>query len=338
MQFGKALNRILQHVFDANPRYGPVYMSKIDIADGFYRIGIHPEDAIKLAVLFPTRPGDVPLIGIPLTLPMGWVESPPAFCTATETTADLTNAILRQGSLRPHPHRLDDLAETPPAPAPTADARRPTHSTPSPVPIERNNHPRLQKPIAYTDVYVDDFLLLSQGNKRRRKHVKQALLHSLDRVFRPLDAADNSALIKKLKKGDATWQTQQTMLGWVINSTRGTIELPPHRVDRLHDLLNSICPTRRLVPTKTWHKLLGELRSMAIAIPGAQGLFSLLQEAFRHEERQHSQRVLATKRVHYHHWPSRILDSRPSPSPTRTSLHPAPRLHTRTRLSRLAPL
>ena len=36
MQFGKALNRILQRIQVANPRYGPVYMSKIDVADAFY--------------------------------------------------------------------------------------------------------------------------------------------------------------------------------------------------------------------------------------------------------------------------------------------------------------
>ena len=34
MQFGKCLIRILQRIHRANPRYGPVYLSKIDISDG----------------------------------------------------------------------------------------------------------------------------------------------------------------------------------------------------------------------------------------------------------------------------------------------------------------
>ncbi|CAJ1940912.1 unnamed protein product [Cylindrotheca closterium] len=38
MQFGRALHRILQRILQANPLHGPVYISKIDIADGFYRI------------------------------------------------------------------------------------------------------------------------------------------------------------------------------------------------------------------------------------------------------------------------------------------------------------
>ena len=76
----------------------------------------------------------------------------------------------------------------------------------------------------------------------------------------------------------------KTMLGWQIDTADRTITLPPHRIDRLRDILANIRPGQKYVPTKKWHKLLGELRSMAMALPGANGLFSLLQEAFRHEE------------------------------------------------------
>ena len=38
MQFGRALQRVIARVVHADPRYGPVYLSKIDIADGFYRV------------------------------------------------------------------------------------------------------------------------------------------------------------------------------------------------------------------------------------------------------------------------------------------------------------
>jgi hypothetical protein len=36
MQFGKALERILRQIFEADPTHGPVHLLKIDIADGFY--------------------------------------------------------------------------------------------------------------------------------------------------------------------------------------------------------------------------------------------------------------------------------------------------------------
>ena len=76
LQFGWALQRVLQRIVEADPRYGPVFLSKIDIADGFYRVWLQLADIPKLGVVLPTSPGQLPLIAFPLALPMGWVESP----------------------------------------------------------------------------------------------------------------------------------------------------------------------------------------------------------------------------------------------------------------------
>ena len=38
MQFGGALHRVLRRVRHADPKFGPVYLSKHDIKDGFYRM------------------------------------------------------------------------------------------------------------------------------------------------------------------------------------------------------------------------------------------------------------------------------------------------------------
>jgi hypothetical protein len=91
MQFGRAPWRILKHMKHANQHMGPVYMSKIDIADGFYRIWVRSSDVPKLGVLFPSLPGDEPLVGFTLALPMEWEEAPKIFTAATETVADLAN-------------------------------------------------------------------------------------------------------------------------------------------------------------------------------------------------------------------------------------------------------
>ena len=50
----------------------------------------------------------------------------------------------------------------------------------------------IQCPLQYWDVYIDDFLGLIQGNKYHRRRIKRALLHAMDKVFRPLDPADNT--------------------------------------------------------------------------------------------------------------------------------------------------
>jgi hypothetical protein len=132
--------------------------------------------------------------------------------------------------------------------------------------------------------------------------VKRALLHSLDKIFRPVDPSDSSfrqepASIKKLLKGDGTWSTRKIILGWLIDTVEGSLRLPPHRIARLHEILDSISPSQRFVAVRHWQKVLGELRSMSIAIPGAQGLFSVLQEAFRHLEKNRP-RLRLTSVVH----------------------------------------
>lgn len=57
MQFGRALNRVLKRIVAADPRYGPVHLAKIDIADGFYRVWVQFNDVPKLGVVLPTSPG-----------------------------------------------------------------------------------------------------------------------------------------------------------------------------------------------------------------------------------------------------------------------------------------
>ena len=77
MQFGRALQRVMSKIVHADPKYGPVQLSKIDIADGFYRVWLQLADIVKLGVALPTSYGQPLLVAFPLALPMGWVESPP---------------------------------------------------------------------------------------------------------------------------------------------------------------------------------------------------------------------------------------------------------------------
>ena len=98
MQFGQAFQSLLEAIVNANPAFGPVHLCKIDIADGFYRVWLCLKDIPKLGVAYPTEVHGQPLVAFPLVLPMGWVSSPPYFCSATETIANITNARILWGS------------------------------------------------------------------------------------------------------------------------------------------------------------------------------------------------------------------------------------------------
>jgi hypothetical protein len=69
---------------------------------------LRADDALKLAALLPRYDGEPQLIAVPLSLTMGWMNSPPTFCATSETAADIANASLHQGDAPAH--RLEAAA------------------------------------------------------------------------------------------------------------------------------------------------------------------------------------------------------------------------------------
>ena len=212
---------------------------------------------------------------------MGWVESPSYFTILRETACDLTNSHLGQRqSYRPPStvHRLEAVAATPPPD--TVEVKL----LPLPTGL-RTDRTRGRRPVASSVVYVDDFLLLAQ-TAHQQQEVLRAALTSIDAVFRSLSKDEpphrkEPASVSKMRKGDAAWSTRKRIFGWEIDTDASTLSLPAHRLDRLYELLDYLAPPRKRATVKFWHKLLGELRSMAPAMPGARGLFSLLQHALQ---------------------------------------------------------
>lgn len=309
MQFGRALDRILLAILHAPDNHGPVYLLKIDLSDGFYRVQVRPEDVPKLGLAFPTHPGEAPLVAFPLSLPMGWTESPPWFCAATETIADLGNTYCGT-SWDPPVHPLEALAATTPpieghtineppvpvVPVPQTQVRLP--------PRPRCRRPAPRQPCLHVDVFVDDEIVAVQGGPARLRRVRRQLMHINDMVFRPNDRHDNAhrqepMSEKKFRKGDAAYATRKLVLGWILDTLRKTIELPNHRKLRAQDLLRDHRGRTR-ISHKQAYKLLGELRSMQLGIPGSQGLLSTLQHALTESLRGRRKRVRLTTQVRRH--------------------------------------
>ena len=101
--------------------------------------------------------------------------------------------------------------------------------------------------------------------------------------------------MKKLDDGDCSWLTCKTMLGWIVESINMTIALPPDRVARLKDIIHAIPRTQQRVGVDKWHRILGELRSIALSLPGARVLFSQIQQALCHVK---GKRVTLSPGVH----------------------------------------
>jgi hypothetical protein len=87
---------------------------------------------------------------------------------------------------------------------------------------------------------------------------------------------------KKMLKPDTTWATHKKILDCIIDTPMMTIELPPHCIERLFSLPDTVTPCYNHANVNNWQILLGELRSMVMSIPGGRGLFCILQEALVH--------------------------------------------------------
>jgi hypothetical protein len=173
MRFGRALRRMITQITRANPRFGPLLLGKSDLADGYYRIPLNTDQAIQLACLLPKSPGEEPLAAIPLVLPMGWKESPPYFCAATETIVDITNASLNQIEKHP-PHRLEHYISIEYEP-------HPTELDPK-IPRAWRNQ-LYSTPLANTDVYIDDIIGLCQPAAMPPIQFVRHIFRNIDRVF-----------------------------------------------------------------------------------------------------------------------------------------------------------
>lgn len=259
MQFGRTLQRIVTSVVRANPRYGPVHTMKVDLSDGFYQVGLQPRDCPKLALVLPALDSsDRPLVAIPLALPMGWVESPPWFSAVTETGADLANRWLCRNLSTVPPHRLDAVCDTPPEPVVPQSTVPPVNTSvpaPSSIDPELARLQSIARRLQQFDIYVDDYIGLVQGSVDHRQKVQRVLLHTINKLFRPLAPDDpperkEPVSVKKAKKGDAYWETRKLILGWMLDTVAMTLELSDRRRQRLYEILNDIPKTQRRISIK----------------------------------------------------------------------------------------
>jgi hypothetical protein len=135
---------------------------KIDLADGYYRVPLSPYASLEVAVVLPGDGDHKYLIGIPLSLPMGWTFSPPYFCVYTETITDIANAPLGHPSLPPHP--LEPSLHLPTLPQET------TFTTTALRPLGPASIP----PLSTIDVYLDDFMAVAQPPQHHQNNAESS--------------------------------------------------------------------------------------------------------------------------------------------------------------------
>ncbi len=94
-QIGECLARIV-HAFAETDPEAKIFMAKWDIKDGFWRMDCGEGKEWNFAYVLPQDEGKPTMLVVLTSLQMGWVESPPYFCTATETARDIITEYTKQ--------------------------------------------------------------------------------------------------------------------------------------------------------------------------------------------------------------------------------------------------
>jgi hypothetical protein len=266
-ELGNVLLRIINAMAKHhNPNF-PFAFSKCDIKDGFWRMVVSHEDAWNFCYVLPGNNKNTPLddiqIVVPHSLQMGWCESPPFFCAATETGRDVIQQMLQHATEAPaHPmeHYLMDGA-----------------------PVAFTQHKNLS--INLFEVFVDDFVGITNNlTNTHLLNLSRTLLHGIHCIFPPTSVSGHNGgdpiSDKKMQQGDGQWSHTKEILGWIFNGTNYTIELPPEKAKKIEALIRGI-QKRQESSLKKYQEMAGKLQHATLGIPGGKGLFSPIYNAMK---------------------------------------------------------
>ena len=268
VQLGQCVKRIIATMAENYDKKRPFKFCKLDIKDGFWRMIVNEKDAWNFCYVLPPKHGqqhnidDIQIV-VPNSLQMGWCESPPFFCSASETARDVIASLIREKtSLEEHKFERKMMPSKAQIPNKTEKSKEGT---------------------TLVEVFVDDFIgATNKLDDEHLLHVSRSMLHGVHSIFPPEEITKHpggdSIAEQKIDKGEGKWDTRKEILGWDINGEDYTIQLPPNKSDKIVKLIRKILKSRS-IPLKRFQKLAGKLQHASIGIPGGSGLFSPLQMA-----------------------------------------------------------
>ena len=268
VQLGNCLKRIVYTLAaNFNPQK-PFAFAKVDIKDGFWRMRVSADAAWNFCYVLPaieavTTIDDLELV-VPNSLQMGWCESPPYFCAATETARDvIDNLLTSKVDLPDHPFL--------------------------PKMLEKSDLlPRLQATAFTTnllEVFVDDFCAMTNNlSHQHLSNFSKAIIVGIHSIFPPPEITkhqgEDPISQKKMHQGESTWETTKELLGWIMDGVEFTIQLAPTRCKRIVTLITKVAHMKRC-PLQKFQTLAGKLQHASFAIPGGKGLFSPIYHALK---------------------------------------------------------
>ena len=271
-QIGESLSRIIYAFAEADDD-AKIFMAKWDIKDGFWRMGGEKGQEYNFAYVLPQPPGYPTILVIPTSLQMGWVESPPLFCAASETARDIVEEYIETevASLPTHKfikhvmagEKIQDLPQT----------------------CEEENGFKYM-----VEVYVDDFMsIVIPVSRRQLDHVATAVMTGIHDVF-PAEEEDEEDPIslKKLRQQEGEFSTLKTLLGFDFNGENKTMWLEEAKREKLLTILKGwvrMAGRERGIPFTEFRSVTAKIRHAFTCIPQGVALLSPCNRILKVEPR-----------------------------------------------------
>jgi hypothetical protein len=260
-EIGRVLPHLVHYMRDT-PAGLHILFCKLDISNGFWRFIVREEDSFNFAYVLPQREGEPVRIVVPLAVQMGWVESPPLFCTVTESAQDLTQ------------HLVDTNVDLP---LHLLEAKMNIQH----VPLRAH----ADVPSKLLQVYVNNFCYASMEAKDgyHIPWICRASIHGIHLFFpqpKVTEHVDGKEPISdpKLEKGDGNFTSDKEMIGFIFDGINQTAHLPPAKaaeyIKETHQILH-----QKSIPLKAFQTLVGKLQHAFIILPAAQGFFTPINAA-----------------------------------------------------------
>jgi hypothetical protein len=239
-------------------------LSKIDLSDGFWRMLVEEDAKWNFAYVMPDPPGSPVRLVVPSALQMGWAESPAYFCAATETGRDIIHQSVASKQDLP-PHVFEKYMHP---------AKKPKRSS-------------KEDSMYSVSVYLDDFIgaVVENASGTLLGRVTKAALHGIHSIFPPPETTGHVGgkdpiSLKKLQRGDARWNSEKEILGFLVDGAAKTVRISDARAKDIVAEIRKILKKKR-VPLKRYRRIIGKLRHVALILPGTKGLFSPINKALK---------------------------------------------------------
>ena len=214
--------------------------------------------------MLPQPPGKTPLLVVPTSLQMGWIESPPYFCAASEIGRDVAAQYIDTpiGSLTKH--KFQHLTDT------SDDVKS--------LPVTSKNGPLS----TVLEVYVNDYIVIAiPSSQEQLQHVATAVMTGIHDVFPPDDNDNNDPVsLTKVLKGEGRFAVEKDILGFDFDGTpyQHTMWLEANKRATLLALLQSWLRAAKDrnhgIEFKLFESTAMQLRWAFISIPQGNGLLS----------------------------------------------------------------